>query len=147
MCTYILMHLTTYALIYIFLVLGGNVKVVIKIERRKALIQKLQAKVENPWTVWIGASEAIATQLKNEDDSNPYVCKTSVTTEMLASGVPFDLKAELFKITYVNPDNPPDVNTGWFLSLDDGATKDRVKFLTRSNEVANTYWDIIVQNG
>lgn len=120
---------------------------VIRADRIKHLLQKVAAESLNPWTIWTGTSEASATQLLNEDGLNPYVCKTSVPTEVLATGTNFNVRTEFFKVTYVNPAVPPDLNTGWFLSLDGGVTKDKVAIILRHNKVKNTYWSIILKNG
>lgn len=111
------------------------------------LIQEVQGEEENPWTIWSGASEDTAVQLLNKDGSNPYICKTSVPTEVLATGASFEVQTEFFRVTLVNTTVKPDSSTGYFLSLDNGVTKDRVRFIFRRNSVQNTYWSIVVANG
>ncbi len=101
---------------------------------------------DNPWSVWIGANRDTATQLLNLDGSNPYVREISVTNEMLAYDNDLKISSEVYRVTWVT-NTEPLANASYWLSYDDGATKDKVSLSYYRSRAKRSHWFIFLKNG
>ena len=101
---------------------------------------------DNPWSVWIGANKDTSIQLKNLDDSNPYIRETSVTNEMLAYDDSLKITSEVYRVTWVTNDEPQ-ANASYWLSSDGGVTKEKVSFSYKRSRIKRSHWWIFLKNG
>jgi hypothetical protein len=104
---------------------------------------------DNPWSIWYGTDKITATQLLNKDGSNVYVRQENVSPEIMAYDDSIKITTEVYRVTWVQEDinDEPDANTGWWLSHDQGVTKQKVAFLSKKSKAKRSRWHILLKNG
>lgn len=116
-------------------------------ERIQSLLLKRDRADDNPWSVWYGKNTSEAVKLLNKDNSNPYVRQVSVTNEMIAFDTNLKLASEIYRVTWIpfSVSDEPNANTGWWLSSDNGVTKERVLFVNKKSRVKRSHWWIFLK--
>lgn len=116
---------------------------------RESIIHRLLTRdncSDNLWSVWMGADANAATQILNVDNSPPYIRQINVTNEMLAYDANLKISTEIYRLTWVH-DEEPDANASYWLSDDNGVTKDKIAFSYRQSRCKKTHWWIFLKNG
>jgi hypothetical protein len=104
------------------------------------------ASEDSRWTVWTGTDPAIAVQLLNIDDSKVYTRQASITQEMMAYDPNLNVTTEIYRITWVSStDQEPDANAQWWLSSDNGLTKEKVTFVNKKSRAKRSFWEILLK--
>ena len=118
-------------------------------EQIQATLLKRDNSEDNPWTVWYGTTKDTAVQLVNKDDSNPYVRQENVSPEMMAYDETINIQTEIYRVTWVQPQvsDKPNSSANWWLSYDNGATKDKVTFVNKKSKTKRAFWWIYLKKG
>ena len=116
-------------------------------EQIQQVLLKRDRTLDNPYSVWYGRNTKVAEQLLNKDGTTPYVRQVSVTNEILAMDANFKIATEIYRVTWIPEgiDNEPIANTGWWLSVDNGTTKERVSFVNKKTKFLRSHWWIFLK--
>lgn len=118
-----------------------------RLEDIQATLLRRDNQEDNPWSVWYGVDQSSSVQLLNKDGSNPYTRQAAVTNEMLAYDTTIKIATEVYRVTWIpsNITDEPNSNTGWWLSSDNGATKQKVSFVNKKSRVKRSHWWIFLK--
>lgn len=115
----------------------------------QATLLKRDNAEDNPWTVYYGLTHSSATQILNKDGSQPYVRQENVSPEMMAYDESINIQTEIFRVTWIpeNTADEPNANVDWWISFDDGITKNKVSFINKKTKAKRAFWWIFLKKG